>query len=75
MTCPLCKGEMKEGKTNLPFAKGENLLVIRDVPAFVCNQCGDSFIEFENVKIVESIISSAEKDGVLLGFIKFNKVA
>jgi len=54
---------------------GENLLVVRDVPALVCEQCGDSFVEFENVKIVENIVVSAEKDGVMLGFLKFNNVA
>lgn len=75
MTCPLCKGEMKKGKTNLPFARGKNLLVVRDVPALVCSQCGDSFVEYENVEILENIVAAAEKDGVLLGFIQFNKVA
>ncbi len=62
---------MKKGKTNLPFEKGENLLVVRYVSALVCNQCGDSFIEFNNVQIVEEIIASA----VMLGFIKFINVA
>ena len=75
MTCPLCKGKMLKGFTNLPFGIGENLLVVKDVPAFVCEQCGDSFVEIENVRIVEKLVISAEKDGVTLGFIKFRNAA
>ena len=47
MTCPLCKGKMLKGFTNLSFGTGENLLVVKDVPALVCEQCGDSFVEIE----------------------------
>ena len=75
MTCPLCKGKMLKGLTNLPFGIGDNLLVVRDVPALVCEQCGDSFVEIENVRIVEKLVKSAEEDGVTLGIIKFKKAA
>lgn len=75
MTCPLCKGEMLNGKSSLPFEKGENLLVVRDVPTLICSQCGEPFIEIKNVRIVERIIATAEKDGMLLGFIKFKSAA
>lgn len=46
MNCPLCKtGVLKPGtRTNL-FERGETVLVVRDVPALVCNQCGDSYYD------------------------------
>ncbi|MFQ6057577.1 MAG: type II toxin-antitoxin system MqsA family antitoxin [Anaerolineae bacterium] len=42
--CDLCGGELKPGKTTLEIWRGEELLVIRDVPADVCQQCNEAYI-------------------------------
>jgi YgiT-type zinc finger domain-containing protein len=42
--CDLCGGELQPGKTSLEIWRGEELLVIRDVPADVCVQCGEAYI-------------------------------
>jgi len=42
--CDLCGGELKSGKTTLEIWRGEELLVIRDVPADVCQQCNEAYI-------------------------------
>ena len=75
MRCPLCKGEMLKGKTILPFGSGNNLLVVKDVPALVCEQCGESFVEIDNVRVVEALVENAKKNGVMLGYIKFKRAA
>ncbi len=76
MNCPLCKGEMVKSKTNLPYELGEDrLLVIKDVPAILCRQCGDYFIEIQVARVVERIIEAADKDGVMLGFLKYQEAA
>ncbi|MBW1800000.1 MAG: type II toxin-antitoxin system MqsA family antitoxin [Deltaproteobacteria bacterium] len=76
MKCPLCKGEMVKSKTNLPYEiREEHLVVVKDVPALICKQCGDSFVEIEVLRIVERIVAAAEKDGVTLGFVKYKEAA
>ena len=51
MKCPLCKGEILDGVTNLTFEKEtEHILVVSGVPARVCQQCGETFIDMETVK-------------------------
>lgn len=76
MRCPLCKGEMVKGKTNLPYELGEEkLVVVKDVPALVCKQCGDAFIEIDITRKVERIVGTAEKDGVTLGFVTYIEAA
>jgi len=76
MKCPLCKGEMVKGRTNLPYEMGEEeILVVKGVPAWVCRQCGESFVEIEVVRRVEKIVGTAEKDGVTLGFIRYRDAA
>jgi YgiT-type zinc finger domain-containing protein len=42
--CDLCRGELKPGKTTLEIWRGEELLVIKDVPADVCPQCNEAYI-------------------------------
>ena len=76
MKCPLCKGKMGTGKTNLPYEIGEEYMVVaKDVPALVCEQCGEPFVEIAELRVVEKIVDTAEKDGVTLGFIKYKDAA
>lgn len=42
--CDLCGGELKPGKTTLEIWRGEELLVIRDIPADVCQQCNEAYL-------------------------------
>ena len=76
MKCPLCKGRMEKSRTNLPYELGkEYMVVVKDVPALVCKQCGEPFVEISELRIVEKIVDTAEKDGVTLGFIKYKDAA
>ncbi len=38
--CPLCGGNKSEGKTTFTTDLGFGVVVVRDVPATVCAQCG-----------------------------------
>jgi YgiT-type zinc finger domain-containing protein len=42
--CDLCNGELKPGTTTLEIWRGEELIVIRDVPADICQQCHEAYI-------------------------------
>lgn len=42
--CDICSGQLKAGHTNLEVWRGDQLLIIRDVPADVCQQCGEAYI-------------------------------
>jgi YgiT-type zinc finger domain-containing protein len=42
--CDLCGGELRAGKTRLQIWRGEELLVVKDVPADVCQQCNEAYI-------------------------------
>ncbi len=50
--CDLCGGELKPSVTTLEIWRGEELLVIKDVPADVCQQCHEAYISAEiNIKL------------------------
>ena len=42
--CDLCGGELRPGKTTLEIWRGEELVVITDVSADVCQQCDEAYI-------------------------------
>ncbi len=76
MKCPLCKAEVENGKTNLPYEIGDDhLLVVSDVPARLCKQCGETFIDFQVVQNLEKIVEVAERDGITYGFLKYKEAA
>lgn len=76
MKCPSCKGRMERGKTSLPYELANNkLIVVRGVPALVCVQCGEAFIESSVLKRVEEILNAVEKDGMTLGFLEYKEAA
>jgi len=45
--CDLCGGELRPGRTTLEIWRGEELLIIKEVPADVCQQCGEAYISAE----------------------------
>ena len=45
--CDLCGGELMPGKTTLEIWRGEELIVIKDVAADVCQQCAEAYLSPE----------------------------
>jgi|AntRauTorckE6833_2_1112554.scaffolds.fasta_scaffold204410_2 YgiT-type zinc finger domain-containing protein len=76
MKCPYCETEMKEGKVVLTFQMSDSeIVVVHDVPALVCEQCGEEFVGNDSAKKVEEIVERALADGLKMGFIDFNTAA
>jgi YgiT-type zinc finger domain-containing protein len=46
MKCSLCKtGETHPGKTTVTLERDGSVIVIRDVPAEICEDCGEYFLD------------------------------
>ena len=43
--CPLCGGGKQPGATTFAVDLGFGVVVVRGVPALVCSQCGEAWIE------------------------------
>jgi len=44
--CPMCPaGTLRRGTTTLTLERGEATIVFKDVPADVCDTCGEAFID------------------------------
>lgn len=60
-TCPLCGGEKKAGKTTFTVDLGFGVVVVREVPATVCSQCGADWIEDTIAGKLERIVEDARQ--------------
>lgn len=59
--CPMCWGEKKPGPTTFTADLGFGIVVIRNVPATVCRQCGADWVEDGTSKRPEAIVEDARK--------------
>jgi len=76
MNCPLCKGAMNHGTTHILIQRDEeSIIVINKVPALVCEQCGDDFIEIDISRKIEELLKKLESEGLKMGFVDYTKAA
>lgn len=59
--CPLCGGEKKQGKTTFTVELGFGVVVVREVPATVCVQCGADWIDDSIAARLEELVNDARK--------------
>jgi len=69
--CPLCGGEKRIGSTIYTVDLGFGLVVVKDVPAKVCSQCGEEWISSEIASQLENVINWAKKKHFQLEVISF----
>ncbi len=71
--CPVCGGSRKEGLTTFTADYKSALVVIRNVPAFICSQCGEEWITDDIAAKVESLASSAHKEKKQIEVVDFSE--
>ena len=61
--CPICSGEIADGQTTFAVDVGSGVVVVRHVPARVCKQCGEDWIQDSVAERLEKIVSDARTSG------------
>lgn len=64
--CPLCGGAKTPGKTTFTADLGFGVVVVRDIPATVCSQCGADWITDSTEEEVEALVGMHGKNTVRL---------
>jgi YgiT-type zinc finger domain-containing protein len=72
--CPLCGGEKKDGYTIYTVDLGFGIVILKDVPAKVCSQCGEVWIVDDVASNLEKIVELARKNRLQLELISFSEV-
>jgi YgiT-type zinc finger domain-containing protein len=56
--CYFCKAKVVEQQITIDYRWGDALVVIKDVPAGVCQQCGEKYLTSEVYKELEKLAKS-----------------
>jgi YgiT-type zinc finger domain-containing protein len=72
MKCVLCKqGETRPGQTTVTLQRGETTIIIKGVPAEVCENCGEYYL---SEAVTEQVLERAEqavKNGAEVEILRF----
>lgn len=69
--CALCGGKKRKGETTYTVELGFGVVVIRHVPALICTQCAEEWIEADVAKELEKMVESARNKKLELEVVAF----
>lgn len=69
--CPLCGGVKYSWSTTFSVDLGFGVVVVRNVPALVCNQCGSDWISDETAEDLEKMVEKAKKNHTMVEITKY----
>jgi len=76
MKCMICKhGETKPGTTTVTLEKGSSTIVFKEVPAQICDNCGEKYIDETTTKELLYKAREIIKNGVEVDIRRYEKAA
>jgi YgiT-type zinc finger domain-containing protein len=60
MECPNCFGTLEKGKASYVVTRNNYHLIIDQVPAFICVQCGEPLFTEEAVRLVQTMLKALD---------------
>ena len=63
--CSFCKGTLSEGLAEYTVSIKDQVLVISEIPAWICNNCSEPYYTPENSRKIDEIINKAKKKKIL----------
>ncbi len=76
MECVICKnGTTRKGKVTITLERKGTVVIIKEVSAKVCNNCGEYYLDADITKQVLKLAEDAYKKGTEVEILKMRKVA
>lgn len=75
MMCFMCKGQLEDGFTTFMTDLGTCIVIIKNVPAKICSQCGEASFSDEVAKKIEKIINNLRNSISEVAITDFKTVA
>ena len=70
--CPLCGGRITGGITTFTANLGTAVMIVRDVPAQICNQCEEEWFETEVSRRLDELAADMRERGAEVEILKFD---
>lgn len=76
MRCVICKhGETTEGTTTITLERGVSTILFKDVPAKICDNCGEKYVDDNITKELLQKANELIKNGTEVDIRKFQVAA
>ena len=76
MKCVICKhGETTDGTTTITLERDSSTIVFKDVPALVCDNCGEKYVDGKTTKKLLQKANELVKNGTEVDIRKFQDAA
>ncbi len=62
--CSLCGGEMEVKKAEVIKKVAGKVVVVKDVPAWICKQCGERYYSIDTVDRINEILKEVSEEKV-----------
>lgn len=56
MECLSCRGTLRLGRTSYTVNRKGYHLILDDVPAWICDQCGEPLFDEDAVRVIQAMI-------------------
>lgn len=73
--CPYCSGQLAPGMATIPFVLGKSVAVIKEVPAEICEACGEPFLGAEATDAVAELLARARAAGAEVTVMTYGSTA
>ena len=72
MECVVCKqGHTHPGTARVALERGETTVVVKDVPAEICDNCGEHYLDETVSARLLALAEGAARQGVEVGVLRF----
>lgn len=72
MKCVICKqGETAIGRTTVTLERGRTTVVIKEVPAEICENCGEYYLSEEVTERVQKLAQQAVQQGAEIEVLRY----
>lgn len=75
MTCFFCKGNVQDGFSTFTADKGGCIIVVRNVPAQICDQCGEASYSNAVAQKLEQIVQHIKNSSAEITVVSYSEKA
>ncbi|MGA2093396.1 MAG: type II toxin-antitoxin system MqsA family antitoxin [Sedimentisphaerales bacterium] len=72
MKCVICKqGQTEKGVTSVILERGRTTVIIKDVPAEICENCGEYYLSQEVTDKIQTLAEQAVRQGAEIEVLRY----
>ena len=74
MNCTLCKANLAKGSVNHIVDLREGIIIIKNVPANICSQCGEYYLDTKTALKLEVMVDEIKKNKAEVFIVNYNEM-